>query len=63
MFKAFTLALIAHLRNKRHNFEHVHFEGGCDTCGYGGTEVPGVDMDELEREIREFSETFRRKKQ
>jgi hypothetical protein len=62
MIKAFTLALIEHLQNRRSNFEHMHYEGGCDTCGYGGTEVPGVDMDELEREIREFSEKFRRSK-
>lgn len=56
--QAFATALIEHLKGSVP--KNTHTEGGCDTCGYGGTEVEdGIDEDALWREIEEFSATFR----
>ena len=54
--KAFAKALADHLRGNTPAFTHPRTGfGGCETCGYGGSEYDALDMDYLEAEIYKFA--------
>lgn len=57
-FEEYGKALLKRIYDK---YAYTRTEGGCETCGYGGTEVTVLDVDweELHKEIDEFSKTFK----
>lgn len=48
------------LGDHKYNYTTTITSGGCDTCGYGGTESYEVDMDELMDEIDRFAASFKK---